>query len=1626
MEKTPEQVVVHKNTIEQEKKLLDQKIQETIKYLESTKEGTGTITLGFYRFFEGAIKMALSGEPERAKKMLEDKMRTSNESDEKKAYTVTISDILTAAEMYKEKLDEEKIKVREEGQELVNKIKEQNDLKNEQEELDRENKKAEKKKRQIESQERLKRQQEEDKKEHHPTIDSITIPPNIKMEYKEEKTEETPAETKEAEKPAETKEAEKPNNSIEIKKGAVMESEGLVRKINNYLKIIPPEKTFVVTAVKPWTNKNGETRHRVFLKGEGKEVPINRETLIKMIEDYRKTEKYIFLSKGDTVLVNGKKYEILNATKKTIKFKEEGADIPVNIDREKMEELLFKNKYEIIKKERKAKETKKTPEEDKKEDVVTEEKIIKEDLDTKEEAKVEPEDVKKDLNTMEIPKKINNKTHELGGKDTIESLRAKSAAAQASGDYEAAELFEKNIRALVALDKKKTGADKDSIARLDAESKKAQESGDYERAQELEDMKKKHKKGAEHISKIEDLNESEIGSGAKVIEATGGFHAEEEKESAIVNYGGFDDKEATKAAKVEAVKVDIIEKLKLDTANKSPLWAKNLGSSGLKVSDLENVPGFVKLSTGEQLLVLEEINQRNARKMEELTKDRVAASYANKNIFMKVLHGLSKNFQKASAEKTIAGQIRNGEHSVDIETIGQISARIKELNLTVNEQTGEVVFLKAPEGMSTRAEAEQIRAYNEIANRYMKMPTDWQHEKTANKNGLNPFKSNEYKEFQKIDSAYNAIRNNLISSMENHYLSQGNGAKEARLMALDAIRKSELGFDYLNYTRKYPEAAALLENSATQKAYKKLLTGDLTTFAGGGVIGMAIKSTVGAYGGGAIWGGIRGFFTGKKSIKDDYKGDQVSMTRLEAKNAGLKNSESKVDRFINADDQIKKISFLVEELNKEGKTPEQKEVLAQRIKSRLDYINNKEYKGFINYGKKDDIAKNFELNKAIATGTAALLVYKNGEPMMKGIEDLYSYKTGKKDKDGNDITENGLNRIKRFDNYQESIYEDKRTARVMGAVVRGAAIGLAGAVAGQYYQRWLHGGVTPTPSPTPETLPIPDAGHGLDVTIDRGQGMIHFAGQLKHAVAEKWGSDMSNAPESVKHIMNTSNADLAKEFGGFKPGQIDESAMLHKGANFHMDDQGNLTFKDPVTGESDVFEWGKDISKGADYHGKMFDYKGSNINGAPHGISNNINSQKNIFDNGQVPTQLGGGGSIELNSISDIQKYGITPGQFSLFQKIALENHIIDKPLVMPDGHLDQVQLLKVQDYAIKNHFIETPILHTSGNTVIESATAGADSFRGFNSIEKIHEIQNIQLADLKNQLGEKNYTELIKDLKEKGILYESDGKTLRAISTGTSPDLEHIQYARDMANSNASKEIFQQTGLNKLSLENSADTYDKSFKLEDGTYSNIIVRETHNINGHEVGEITSQPHTGPDPVQLKSAGGGNKVAEVITENKAKVAAENIPTENKIHSGFNYASKAFPMDEKVAGISREQFDKVALSEIKSEMNLDPDTKLIETPEIGHRLWMYENFGKISQSSEGQNSWDMESPDVNLGRIKDLSNFMFKHPNDSITLAIKKLGSRVMEATGRKEYEMPKMDGISAEQYTKNLIEELYK
>jgi uncharacterized membrane protein len=118
----------------------------------------------------------------------------------------------------------------------------------------------------------------------------------------------------------------------------------------------------------------------------------------------------------------------------------------------------------------------------------------------------------------------------------------------------------------------------------------------------------------------------------------------------------------------------------------------------------------------------------------------------------------------------------------------------------------------------------------------------------------------------------------------------------------------------------------------------------------------------------------------------------------------------------------------------------------------------------------------------------------------------------------------------------------------------------------------------------------------IEAVADHGQGAISTIHELQDKLKLEYGNDLDNAPESIKHILNTDAHKLAQEYGMYKPEEDAESVVIHSGDSFKVDEHGNVSYHD-VNGKDIILEKGTEIKASTMYEGKMSDtdHSGSQI-----------------------------------------------------------------------------------------------------------------------------------------------------------------------------------------------------------------------------------------------------------------------------------------------------------------------------------------------------------------------------------------------------------------------------------------------
>ncbi len=146
-----------------------------------------------------------------------------------------------------------------------------------------------------------------------------------------------------------------------------------------------------------------------------------------------------------------------------------------------------------------------------------------------------------------------------------------------------------------------------------------------------------------------------------------------------------------------------------------------------------------------------------------------------------------------------------------------------------------------------------------------------------------------------------------------------------------------------------------------------------------------------------------------------------------------------------------------------------------------------------------------------------------------------------------------------------------------------------------------------------EPSAIPEAPHSEYIvkpqTVEfSSKGSIDTIRQLKaKLITDYKGIDPDKIPASVKEIMNGDPTKLAMKFGFFKPGEINESAMVMKGSTLSIDSAGNIDYHHVGENSYHILET-SDGKQSYRYGEKMFDYDAHNSGG---------NKDEYIIKNGQ-------------------------------------------------------------------------------------------------------------------------------------------------------------------------------------------------------------------------------------------------------------------------------------------------------------------------------------------------------------------------------------------------------------------------
>ncbi len=422
-----------------------------------------------------------------------------------------------------------------------------------------------------------------------------------------------------------------------------------------------------------------------------------------------------------------------------------------------------------------------------------------------------------------------------------------------------------------------------------------------------------------------------------------------------------------------------------------------MGHSGLTEEDFKDIPEWNNLNDLQKTFVIEQISQDTLSKVREIGEERFQEKMKDCGVIKKIGKNLVKSYWISKEEKSAIQDFKYGKIKPSKDTVEFFVKRMTDLDLDTYSDGIEVTrinFLKS--NTTNENEQKQFNNFNEKADAFSQLPDSWK-----NKNGV---KRSEYKKYIKAKNSYEEDRNEILYSKIKEYESLGMSSEIATGKAMMDIKEVDRKVSMLQFTQTNPWVYKELNKIENEKSWKRLLNNEnlwrgvyMTT---GFVSRKALTYSIGLIAAplvsGAI-GGIRNRQKAKNKIEMALAGGNKELTRKERAGLGLsgimddKNKNRgkvskiisaqevnarEVGAFVDADIQIQRLEKLLNEFEK-AKNINDKISTGHKLQTRLTYVESKQEKGLMNYGKENSAGLNYDLFKIMSQVDISLSIYQD-------------------------------------------------------------------------------------------------------------------------------------------------------------------------------------------------------------------------------------------------------------------------------------------------------------------------------------------------------------------------------------------------------------------------------------------------------------------------------------------------------------------------------------------------------------------------------------------------------------------------------------------------------------------------
>ncbi len=390
-------------------------------------------------------------------------------------------------------------------------------------------------------------------------------------------------------------------------------------------------------------------------------------------------------------------------------------------------------------------------------------------------------------------------------------------------------------------------------------------------------------------------------------------------------------------------------------------------SMGMGVEHLEGIEGFADLSEGQQLLVFENLRQIAVGRIQEEAEEQTKKDLQESGWAGRLWKSVSKQYQIAKAEKSVATDIMKGGFVVHGETLRQLvhGMRSQGPEVKVGED-GKTLEIRFASGFRNLSEKDQstVDAFNDAANALARIPYEWSLETaTDDKRGR----------YVDVKTRYDALRKELF----NITMEQAKSTPEG-MLAMNGIDDRVRMMQFL---QNNPDLEQKLDDLKDGNAWRTVLSSVVTErglYMASGYAGRTLLAgTLGWVAAPAV-ATIMGGITARKRAEQELKDREIAARR------GRKDESEQAKNFVpvaGLSEKLEKLLHKVTESN--GEKGQMKAALS--LKTRIEYTRMKLEEGLVDFGSdtKDRVWEQYDLFQILSQAEATVGIYSGENERLK-------------------------------------------------------------------------------------------------------------------------------------------------------------------------------------------------------------------------------------------------------------------------------------------------------------------------------------------------------------------------------------------------------------------------------------------------------------------------------------------------------------------------------------------------------------------------------------------------------------------------------------------------------------------